>query len=133
MLSKTINRKRTFVIKEKDRKKIYSLEKNKINYFIDKWNKQIKNNNTILYFLKSKTPLQEKKLDQIVESIKQLGSENFDIVYLILPHWNIKTKNKHIIFEQLSKHAPGSNASDSDTRSYKILFSKYKVPTSANY
>jgi hypothetical protein len=119
-----------FILKDKKQYEIYIQEKAKIEYLIKKWYFQVQNYK-IIYFIKDTLFIEKKELIKLINAIKSLGSENFEIYYISLTKWKSKCINynkiKHLTVSYVDYYAPIECAGKSDENNYKKIFKKIKI------
>ncbi len=123
------SKQRLFIHTEDERIKIFASEKSKISYLIDKWRYQIQDNKHIYYFIKDTNLLGEDFLQKLIDALKNIGNDNFDLVYLSLKKWENKVRRYEKIdklkIAYLNFYAPNSNVISCDEDSYKGIFEKF--------
>lgn len=125
MRSSLVDGKRAFDLSSDGRAGLYSAEKSKVKYLLDKWREQIRNKESAVYFIKSNKDINEDEFKSILEFVDPENSGRVKLVNLIISERNADPVDERVVFERISRFAPYNQANDAVTEEYDIIFRKY--------
>ncbi|MEB3356529.1 MAG: DUF1796 family putative cysteine peptidase [Synechococcales bacterium] len=135
-----VNGKRVFV-ESLDFDSIYRKEYEKIQYFIEKWNKVVSSDKTVLYFIKGERNTGRERAQLLLDTMaSKYPGHQFSIIYLQLADFREEDwKIPNLFNRYFPKFAPISSAFDADIKAWDNLFEEFplckeeNLPTHQHY